>query len=29
MEDIQPIIARREVTARILQAFHLSCRHFI
>ena len=23
MEDIQPIIARREVTARILQAFHL------
>ena len=23
MEDIQPIIARREVTARILQSFHL------
>ena len=23
MEDIQPIIARREVTTRILQAFHL------
>ena len=23
MEDIQPIIARREVTARILQAFHV------
>ena len=23
MEDIQPIIAKREVTARILQAFHL------
>ncbi len=23
MEGIQPIIARREVTARILQAFHL------
>ena len=23
MEDIQPVIARREVTTRILQAFHL------
>ena len=23
MESIQPIIARREVTTRILQAFHL------